>query len=318
MPEAQPKTHELMELGRRSKRLVFEFRVDTSPGYTEVSLDLRTKGMTWDLRWKADRFVPPSQHEDVRLPPPATTVSGVLNGLGKKLAGSPVDLSTLSVKSTGSPIKGAALKELVVAALKEHFATAEAAPALEDQHAANVAILRRGDVQAWNALTEVDRQAADPFRGLSLIGLKLDRIQLSGHLRHLDFEGTDFSRCSLVKASLPHARLNGCSFEDADLSEVFGFFATFHSANLRRAKLVGARVARAKFRNANLQGADLTGADVLGADFSGADLRGAVLVGLQTGDYQGVPTRYDEATRFPEGFVPGDGWYRAERGSTDG
>ena len=318
MPDTQVKTDELMELGRRSKRLAFDFRVDTSPGYTQVSLDLRTKGLTWDLRWKADRFVPPSQHEGIWLPPPATTVSGVLAGLGKELAGASVDLSSLSVKSTGSPIKGAALKELVVAALKEHFATAGASAASENQHAATVAVLRRGDVQAWNGLSEVDRQTAGPFRGLSLSGLKLDGIQLTGYLRHLDFEGTDFSRSSLVRAGLQHARVNGCSFEDADLSEVLGIFATFHSANLQSAKLVGARVTRATFRNANLQGADLTGAEVLGTNFSSADLRRATLVGLQTGDYQGVPTRFDERTQFPDGFEPGDGWRRAEGGSADG
>lgn len=53
------------------------------------------------------------------------------------------------------------------------------------------------------------------------------------------------------------------------------------------------------FREANLTGANFTGADLSGADFSRADLTGAV---LRKTNLTGV--KYDERTRWPEGFDP--------------
>jgi hypothetical protein len=308
----QPKTDELMEIARQCKSLAFEFRIDTTPGHTEVSISLRRKGSEWDFRRSAKRLVPPAQSETVRVPPPATTIAGYLAGLGKQLAGHAVDLSTLSVSASGSPVAGAALKTLVVAALKEHFIVAESSSRSDDA----VAMLQRGDVTAWNALTDVDRQTAGPFRGLDLSGLALDGIQLRGHLGMLDFEGTNFSRCSLVRADL-NARLNRCNFEDANLGRVLAGFITFNSANLTRASLIEAHLTQANFRGASLQSANLTRAELLGADFCGADLRGATLVGVETGDYQGLGTRYDDRTLFPDGFVPGEGWRRVERDRED-
>lgn len=84
---------------------------------------------------------------------------------------------------------------------------------------------------------------------------------------------------------------------------------------LRRAELAGwtlshSRLCGFDLRDANLSGAtlrcaDLSGANLCGADLSTCDLEGAVLTGA----------RYDERTRWPEGFLPdGAGARRAVDG----
>lgn len=82
---------------------------------------------------------------------------------------------------------------------------------------------------------------------------------------------------------LTGADLTGADLRGADLS----------SALLRKAKL-----RRADLRGADLRSANLAGADLRAADLVGADLTGAVM-GMSVAD-----ARYDETTRWPEGFDP--------------
>jgi uncharacterized protein YjbI with pentapeptide repeats len=69
------------------------------------------------------------------------------------------------------------------------------------------------------------------------------------------------------------------------------------------------------FADADLRGADLTSAALYGSSFPGADLTGAVLVeadfrGADLSEAKGLSEatitdiRYDEWTRWPDGFTP--------------
>jgi uncharacterized protein YjbI with pentapeptide repeats len=65
--------------------------------------------------------------------------------------------------------------------------------------------------------------------------------------------------------------------------------AALRSADLRHANLAGSNL-----RGSDLTGADLSGSRLGGADFTAAKLEGAKLVGA----------RYNDKTRWPEGFSP--------------
>jgi uncharacterized protein YjbI with pentapeptide repeats len=86
--------------------------------------------------------------------------------------------------------------------------------------------------------------------------------------------GANLAGANLLLASLVEAQLQG--------------------ADLRGAFFTKARCFDADFRGADLRGADLRTAILAGADFRGADLRGA--------DFERA--KYDETTRWPEGFDP--------------
>jgi uncharacterized protein YjbI with pentapeptide repeats len=69
--------------------------------------------------------------------------------------------------------------------------------------------------------------------------------------------------------------------------------------NLAGANLAGADLTGANLRGVNLRGADLTAVWLLGVDLTGVDLRGADLTGADLRD-----VKYDETTRWPDGFTP--------------
>lgn len=317
MPDEKPLTQQLWELGRKCKRLAIDFNVDTAPGFTEIKLDLRTKGFASHLDWFATRHAPQQEDTGVHLPGPSNDLDNTLAQLGKALAGAPIVWESVKVSSSGSPIKGPALKQLVTGALQENFTGGAQTSSWGAQNAAALAAIRAGDVSRWNALTSTERQAAGPFRRLDLRGLNLDGIDLTGdiavrRITGLDFEESDFSNASLVKAQATWAIMNHCQLERADLSRADLRDVHFHSANLKGARLAGADLRRAKLRRANLAGADLSDTQLDAADFCGADLTGAVLSGARAGFDQDRGTRYDDDTRFPDGFSPSAGWLRAE------
>jgi hypothetical protein len=99
----------------------------------------------------------------------------------------------------------------------------------------------------------------------------------------------DLRRAYLRRANLDHANLRNSS-----LRGVQG-----RNTRLRGAVLKQADLTKAFLQGADLQGADLQRADLTGANLSGADLRGAALDGAVL---RGIVT--DEATRWPEGFMP--------------
>ncbi len=90
----------------------------------------------------------------------------------------------------------------------------------------------------------------------------------------------------------PNARCGGASLRDADLNAADLSGAVLNRAVLRDADLTDADLSSAILWNTDLRGADLSGADLSGADLSGADLSGVDLSGA----------KYNDNTKWPEGF----------------
>ena len=120
------------------------------------------------------------------------------------------------------------------------------------------------------------------------------------------FVGADLKNADLRGIDLKNANLTGANLSDADLRD----------AILYGVKLIGADLRGTDLRGAELQGANLQGADLRFADLSVADLRGADLTGADIGTdsarwaHTRIRTRfsrnirYDNRTKWPEGFKP--------------
>ncbi len=111
------------------------------------------------------------------------------------------------------------------------------------------ALLRSGDIAAFNDLRRRVPFVAFSLRGRDLRGLKLAGANLAG-------------------ADLTGCRMSGVDLHGADLSR----------ADLTAAVLAGADLTSARFEAANLGGADLSKVHGRGADFTRAALDGATLV----------------------------------------
>jgi isoamylase len=151
------------------------------------------------------------------------------------------------------------------------------------------------------SLQDGDLSGAD-LRQAQFEGANLSGVRLTGAA----MTQADLRRAVLTRADLSRANLDNVILVEADLSRAVLSESRLRSADLRNARLAEATCVAADFTNACLDQADLARADLRGATLFGADLRGADLTGavlLQT-DLRG--TRYDTATRWPEGLVPGD------------
>jgi beta-lactamase regulating signal transducer with metallopeptidase domain/uncharacterized protein YjbI with pentapeptide repeats len=168
------------------------------------------------------------------------------------------------------------------------------------------------------------------------------------------FAGADLTRATLigraafqsanfVKAVLQDANLKGdtsafqrANFNDADLrnSRLTGGSAAFQGASLNNADLQGARLqgGSASFQMANFDNANLTDAEINctgmtafqvvslnGTNFSRANISAIDPNALASCKFDAAtPPRYDEKTKFPEGFDPHKhGWVeiKAESGN---
>jgi uncharacterized protein YjbI with pentapeptide repeats len=119
-------------------------------------------------------------------------------------------------------------------------------------------------------------------------------------ISHLDYKGIDLSGLRLVGAYLRHPTRPDRSEDGPDVwDRVRLAAADLTGADLQWARLNGASMSGAKLVGARLVGADLRGADLRRADLSGADLDGALLDGA---DLSGAV--WDDATRWPAGFLP--------------
>ena len=133
------------------------------------------------------------------------------------------------------------------------------------------------------SLRRADLKGAD-LRGVDLgcgyeITVGSGTVQWSGEYRGADLSYADLNRADLLQANLQRANLEGTNLQEADL----------RLANLQEAKLWYADLQEAKLGHANLQGAFLWYANLQGADLGHANLQGA---------------KYNNATIWPEGFIP--------------
>lgn len=103
-----------------------------------------------------------------------------------------------------------------------------------------------------------------------------------GTMMIYSLRSTDVVLLRLPSDTLAGSDLRDAYLPSADLSGKVCFGANFQGATLRRANFAGADLRQADLSESDLRGANLIGADLLGARFTGA--------------------RYDEATRWPEGF----------------
>jgi hypothetical protein len=121
----------------------------------------------------------------------------------------------------------------------------------------------------------------------------LGLVKWNGHAEHDNapslLSNFDLQKCQLRNVFWRGVNIRNVDLYGADLSE-----ASFRCADLRQAVLYGASLKNSVFRNARLNGSNLEGADVSGADF-----RDAVLVAV---NLKGA--KFDERTRWPEGFEP--------------
>jgi hypothetical protein len=104
-------------------------------------------------------------------------------------------------------------------------------------------------------------------------------LRFRTHLHRADLTGANLTGASLRAANLRGAALDGACLRGASL-----FAADLNEADLRGADL----------RQAMLRPAFLRGADLRGANLSDTDPRSTALVGA----------KYDDGTRWPDGFDP--------------
>ena len=149
--------------------------------------------------------------------------------------------------------------------------------------------MNRGELleklQAGESLREMDLTGADPlyadFTGLDLTGANLSRNEVPAGVTG---KAWPYGFADSYRAPRWRARFSGATLDRANLDRIVGWKGDFRGASLREASLVEA---------------DLTDADFTGADLTGADLTGSMLVGARF-----HAARWDDTTRWPEGFEP--------------
>jgi uncharacterized protein YjbI with pentapeptide repeats len=158
----------------------------------------------------------------------------------------------------------------------------------------------------WTTPPQLNHQHdTPPFEdGMLRLGLRAEDVQMAlyklGDRPHPEAERPLYlSFADLRIASLARRDLRGAFCQNTNLAGAWLQGAQLDGAflkatDLRRAQLEGARLANAKLNNAHLQGANLQGADLSGADLRQACLDGADLTAV----------RFDERTRWPDGFDP--------------
>jgi uncharacterized protein YjbI with pentapeptide repeats len=220
-----------------------------------------------------------------------------------------LQFDSVEVKAKNCPMGGRDLKKLALAAWCEAFGIETSTPDAVEQQRQEVdtlreemlAELRSGPtgVGKWNRRESADRKRAGAFRRVDLSAAKLDGADLEG----LDLEGATFEKASLRKATLgQRGNFRKVNFRGADLREAGCVIAPFSGSDftaavMKKALLCVSTFSSCLFREADLEGADFGHSDVRGADFSGANLAGI----------RWEQTKYDERTRWPNGFQPPEG-----------
>ena len=131
--------------------------------------------------------------------------------------------------------------------------------------------------------------------------------------RGADLEGADLHGMSLRAGGLPAADLTGANLKRANLMHADLSSAILSGADLRRADmrysiLTDATLTHADLTKADLRYSHLSGASLWGATLAKADLRGAELAGARYLEHSSLRgAKYDDATTWPEGFIPSRG-----------
>ena len=129
--------------------------------------------------------------------------------------------------------------------------------------------------------------------GANLYGAYLSRA----YLTEADLSGADLSRAYLSGADLSGADLSG-----ADLAGAYLYGADLSRVDLSEANLSGAHLYEANLSGAHLSEANLNRADLTEANLTEAHLYGANLYGAYLSEANLTEVRYDDRTRWPDGF----------------
>lgn len=177
------------------------------------------------------------------------------------------------------------------------------------------------------------------LRGLNLPGAILNEAKMAG----INLEGANLAGSQLSKADVGGGSLRAADLRGAWINLASLVSADLRAANLRGASLIGSDLTGARLGGASLVGANLIGASLRGADLRGADLRLALLIAtpalvarenmtdpllrnlsetqwkkLSMGDTTLDGARYDDLTRFPDGFGPAQGMIYQPAGAAAG
>lgn len=177
-------------------------------------------------------------------------------------------------------------------------------------------VVLSGVVLSYTDMPSVDLSKADLHRS-TMQGVNLSRATLHGaDMRNVDLTQADLSQTDLSEAGLGWAKLNRANLSRANLYQANLIGAELKDANLngsdlRQAILNGANLARAHLHGADLRQADLNWAVLAGADLTRARLQGASLgwadlSGADLNEAELDKARYNEYTKWPEGFAPED------------
>ncbi|HRX83842.1 MAG TPA: pentapeptide repeat-containing protein [Phycisphaerae bacterium] len=108
-------------------------------------------------------------------------------------------------------------------------------------------------------------------------GADLHSCLIGGRSADCDFTGASLVGTHFGMVPEGHRGIWGCSFEDADLTNVDAAGVRFGRVSFKRARLVDARLARTQFVDCDLEGADCSGANLLRTSFEGVRWAGANL-----------------------------------------
>jgi len=202
-----------------------------------------------------------------------------------------IDISTLSVKTQKSPVKGAQLKDLCISALFEYFDKTPPSPeelkakqdaikkAQKEKQAINQSLrkelsdlLSHENVKQWNKRLS-DAQSVQPFKKLELVGKNLSGIKL------VDMAECNFSHSNLSNAMVEECKLSKSNFTAVDFEN-------------------------AKFSNIDLSGVNLSAANLSNAAFKAVDFRAANLSAANLSNATFKNCYYDESTQWPDNNVP--------------
>jgi uncharacterized protein YjbI with pentapeptide repeats len=166
-------------------------------------------------------------------------------------------------------------------------------------------ILTSGNVDAWNAWRERNRNVMPQFayislKGVDLRGINLKAIKFTGNtdfrgsnfknadlegicidsakLKGANLSGVNLSNAGLNSADLTGANLSGANLMNASLDSALLIDVDFTDVNLAGANLRKARLEKANLRGSKLAGANLTDAYLINANLMGADLTTANLI----------------------------------------
>lgn len=187
-----------------------------------------------------------------------------------------IKLDSLKVKSSGSPVKGNALKQLMLQAWHETFGLE---PLSDDQakqavkakrkassnKAAKVKAKRKtllalldGTTKGVNAWNRKDIEASGPFNKMQMEDAVLNKVKFYA------CPESNFAKAQLKQARFAKGSFRKTCFDGAQLEA-----ATFASCDLQEASFVDANLVAVTFRQASIVGVDFTGADLTDVVFRG-------------------------------------------------